>query len=83
MGSTATPTPTGTPSAPMLLPVPRARQAPRQNSSWPKPGSFASQQPRFSLASALLLGAAAAPRYAAPPAQSHAPPPTATFSGAD
>jgi len=80
MGSTATPTPPGAPSAPGLLPVP-TRRAPRQSSTWQT--SSATTQPRFSLTSALLLGAAATPTYAAPFAQPHAPPPTASFPGAD
>ena len=60
------------PSAPGLLPAPR-RQPPRQRSPWQTSGSSATQQRRVSLASALLLGTAATPTYAASFAHPHAP----------
>ena len=78
---TATPAPTGTPSPPKQLPVP-CRQPPRPSSYGQTVGGSATDRPRFSLASALLLGATATPAYAMPTASPYAPPPSSRFSGA-
>ena len=81
MRFTATPAPTGTSSPPKQLPVP-CRQPQRPSSYGQTVVGSATHPPHFSLASALLLGAAATPAYAMPTAPPYAPPPSASFSGA-
>ena len=81
MRFTATPGAAGTSSPPKQLPVP-CRQPQRPSSYGQTVVGSVTHPPHFSLASALLLGAAATLAYAMPTAPPYAPPPSASFSGA-